>query len=221
MTIDKFYPKAEAVLADLCFDGMTVMLGGFGLCGVPSTLIDILLRCGVKDITLISANCGALDWGADRLVRNGLVSRLITAYTGGSSACEEMALNGDGVEFVSQGLLAERIRAARAGIPAFYARSGIDSELAIGCERRVFSDKEYFLSHALNADLALIKAWKGDRVGNVVYRGVARNFNQVMAGAARSTVVELEKLCEFGDLDCNDIHTPNIYINRIIKTSLE
>lgn len=190
------------------------------MCGVPINLIEALVDAGINNITVISSNCGAENLGVDVLMRNGLVKKLFTAYTGGSDVCEGAALVESGmVEFVPQGLMSERIRAAKSGIPAFYVKSGIDSSLFCNREIRTFDGSEYFLEYALHADLALIKAHRSDPLGNLIYRRASRNFNAVMAGAARYTIAEVEEIVAFRDIDRNGIHTPGIYVDRVVSVA--
>lgn len=198
-------------------DGMTIMVGGFGLVGIPEKLILGLRDLGVKNLTVISNNCGVDDWGLGLLLRNRQIKKMISSYVGENKEFERQYLSGElEVELVPQGTLAERIRAGGAGIPAFYTPAGVGTPLAEGREVRKFRGKEYLLETALVADFALIKAQKGDRLGNLIYNKTARNFNPMMAAAGKITVAEVEELVEVGELNPDTIHTPNIYVQRII-----
>lgn len=198
-------------------DGATIMAGGFGLVGIPEKLILGLRDNGAKNLTVISNNCGVDDWGLGILLQNRQIKKMIASYVGENREFERQYLSGElEVELVPQGTLAERIRAGGAGIPAFYTPAGVGTPIAEGREIRVFDGKEYLLETALKADFSLIKAWKGDQLGNLVYRRTARNFNPMMATAGKVTIAEVEELVEAGDLDPDQIHTPGIYVQRII-----
>ncbi len=198
-------------------DGATIMAGGFGLVGIPENLIIGLRDLGVRDLTVISNNCGVDDWGLGLLLQNRQIKKMISSYVGENKEFERQYLSGElEVELVPQGTLAERIRAGGAGIPAFYTRAGVGTPIAEGRETRVFDGTEYLLETALKADFSLIKAWRGDRLGNLQYRKTARNFNPMMAAAGRVTIVEVEELLETGAMDPNQVHTPSIYVQRII-----
>ena len=215
--MNKVYTNADTAIADIP-DGATLMAGGFGLCGIPENLIDALQRKGVKDLTLISNNAGISDFGMGRLLQTRQIRKLIGTYVGENKVLENQALNNEiELELTPQGTFAERIRAGGAGIPAFYTPTGVGTVVAEGKEVREFGGRKYVLEHALTADFALIKAWKGDRWGNLVYRKTARNFNPMMATAARVTIVEVEELVELGELDPDCIVTPGIYVSRILK----
>jgi len=210
-----FQTVAEA-LADIG-EGATVMAGGFGLVGIPENLILGLRERGVGGLTVISNNCGVDDWGLGLLLRTGQIRKMIASYVGENKEFERRFLSGElEVELVPQGTLAERIRAGGAGIPAFYVPAGVGTPVAEGKETRTFDGTEYLLEHALRADFALVKAWKGDRDGNLVYRRTARNFNPMMAAAARVTIAEVEELLEPGQLDPDQVHTPGIYVQRLV-----
>ncbi len=210
-----FNSVAEAV-ADIG-DGATVMAGGFGLVGIPENLIAGLRDGGARDLTVISNNCGVDDWGLGLLLRTGQIRKMVASYVGENKEFERRFLSGElEVELNPQGTLAERIRAGGAGIPAFYVPAGVGTPVADGKEVRAFGGREYLLERALTADFALIKAWKGDRDGNLVYRRTARNFNPMMATAARVTVAEVEELLEPGALDPDQVHTPGIYVHRVV-----
>ncbi|MDA8412396.1 MAG: CoA transferase subunit A [Desulfobacteraceae bacterium] len=201
-------------------NGASVMAGGFGLVGIPEKLIQGLRESGVRDLTVISNNCGVDDWGLGILLQNRQIRKMVSSYVGENKEFERQYLAGElEVELVPQGTLAERIRAGGAGIPAFYTPAGVGTMIAEGRETRVFGSKEYLLEHGLTADFSIIKAWKGDRFGNLVYRKTARNFNPMMASAGRVTIAEVEELVEPGELDPDQIHTPSIYVQRIITCS--
>jgi 3-oxoacid CoA-transferase subunit A len=201
-------------------DGASVMAGGFGLVGIPEKLIQGLRESGVKDLTVISNNCGVDEWGLGILLQNRQIRRMVSSYVGENKEFERQYLAGElEVELVPQGTLAERIRAGGAGIPAFYTPAGVGTPIAEGRETRVFGNKEYLLEHGMTADFSIVKAWKGDRFGNLVYRKTARNFNPMMAAAGRITIAEVEELVETGELDPDQIHTPSVYVQRIIACS--
>jgi 3-oxoacid CoA-transferase subunit A len=213
----KVYPNAKAALADIARDGMTVMSGGFGLCGVPEHLIAALRELGVKDLTVVSNNAGVDELGLGQLLKSHQIRKMISSYVGENKEFERQYLHGEiEIEFNPQGTLAERIRAGGAGIYGFYTRTGAGTLVAQGKETRVVDGESYVLETGLTADLAIVKAWKGDHEGNLVYRKTARNFNPVMATAARCTVAEVEQLVEVGALDPDQIHTPGIFVQRII-----
>ena len=194
------------------------MLGGFGLCGIPENLIEALVKRGNKGLTCISNNAGVDDFGIGLLLQTRQVKKMISSYVGENSEFERQLLNDElEVELIPQGTLAERCRAAGAGIPGFYTPSGVGTEVAKGKEVRVFNNKEYLLELAFQSDFAFVKAWKGDKMGNLIYRGTARNFNPMMAAAGKITIVEVEHLLENGELDPNQIHTPSIYVDRIFQ----
>jgi len=199
-------------------DGATIMVGGFGLVGIPENLILGLRDKGVKGLTVISNNCGVDDWGLGLLLQNRQIRKMVASYVGENKEFERQFLSGElEVELVPQGTLAERIRAGGAGIPAFYTPAGVGTPLAEGRETRVFEGKEYLLETGLKADFSLVKGWKGDGLGNLVYRRTARNFNPMMATAGRVTIAEVEEMAEIGDIDPDQVHTPSIYVKRIIR----
>jgi len=199
-------------------NGMTLMLGGFGLCGIPEKAIAELVRLGIKDITCISNNAGVDDFGLGLLLQNHQIKKMISSYVGENDEFERQMLSGElEVELTPQGTLAEKCRAAQAGFPAFYTPAGFGTEVAEGKETREFNGKMYVLEHAFKADFALIKAWKGDEAGNLIFKGTARNFNPCMCGAAAITVVEVEELCPVGSLDPNTVHIPGIFVQRIFQ----
>jgi len=215
--MNKVYASADAAVADIP-DGATIMAGGFGLCGIPENLIDALQRKGARDLTVISNNAGISDFGLGRLLQTRQIRKLISSYVGENKVFEEQALNKEiELELNPQGTLAERIRAGGAGIPAFYTPTGVGTIVAEGKEVREFGGRPCLLEQALTADFALVKAWKGDRWGNLVYRKTARNFNPMMATAARITLAEVEELVEPGELDPDGIITPGIYVQRILQ----
>ncbi|WP_018477448.1 CoA transferase subunit A [Pontibacter roseus] len=199
-------------------DGMTLMLGGFGLCGIPENAIQELLRLGVKDLTCISNNAGVDDFGIGLLLQKRQVKKMIASYVGENAEFERQLLTGElEVNLIPQGTLAERIRAGGAGIPAFFTPAGYGTEVGEGKESREFNGKMYLMEEWLRADFAFVKAWKGDTAGNLVYKGTARNFNPMMAAAGKITVAEVEELVPAGELDPNMIHTPGIYVQRIFQ----
>lgn len=196
--------------------GMTLMLGGFGLCGIPENAIAELVRLGVKELTCISNNAGVDDFGLGLLLQNRQIKKMISSYVGENDEFERQMLNGElEVELTPQGTLAEKCRAAQAGIPAFFTPAGFGTEVAEGKETREFHGKMYVMERAFEADYSFVKAWKGDEAGNLVFKGTARNFNPVMCGAARITVAEVEELVPAGSLDPNQIHIPGIFVQRI------
>jgi 3-oxoacid CoA-transferase subunit A len=211
----KVVESADAAVADLR-DGMTIMLGGFGLCGIPENLIAALVRRGLKHLHTISNNMGVDGFGMGLMLEAGMIASHIGSYVGENRRLEQLVLAGElDLTLVPQGTLAERIRAGGAGIPAFYVPAGLGTIVAEGKESRDIGGREYILEHGLKADVALVKAWRGDRHGNLVYRKTARNFNPVMATAAKLTIAEVEELVEPGELDPDHIITPGIYVNRI------
>lgn len=215
--MDKTYPNAAAAIEGI-EDGMTLMLGGFGLCGIPENCITALVEAGVKDLTCISNNAGVDDFGIGLMLQQHQVKKMISSYVGENAEFERQLLSGElEVELTPQGNLAERCRAGGAGIPAFFTATGFGTEVAEGKEVREIDGRMYVLEEALTADFALVKAWKGDRHGNLVFKGTARNFNPLMAMAGRITVAEVEELVEPGELDPNTIHTPGIFVQRIIQ----
>ena len=218
MAVNKLYPDAKAALAGLLKDGMTIMSGGFGLCGIPSALIEAIRESGVKDLTIISNNAGIDDAGLGLLLQTRQVKKMISSYVGENATFAKQFLAGElEIEFNPQGTLAERIRAGGAGIPAFFTATGVGTEVAKGKEVREFDGRRYVMERGLFADLAIVHAWKGDPEGNLVYRKTARNFNPMMATAARVTVAELEILAEPGSLDPDHIITSGIFVQRMVK----
>jgi 3-oxoacid CoA-transferase subunit A len=199
-------------------DDMTVMFGGFGLCGIPENTITEIRDSGVKGLTCISNNAGVDDFGLGLLLQTRQIKKMIASYVGENDEFERQMLSGElDVELIPQGTLAERCRAAGAGIPAFYTPAGFGTEVAEGKEVREFNGKPHILEHAFEADFAFVKAWKGDEAGNLIFKGTARNFNPMMAMAGKITVAEVEELVPAGELDPNEIHTPGIFVQRIFK----
>ena len=199
-------------------DGMTFMLGGFGLCGIPENIIGELVNSDLKDLTCISNNAGVDDFGLGLLLQKHQIRKMISSYVGENDEFERQMLTGElEVELIPQGTLAERCRAAQAGFPAIYTPAGFGTEVAEGKETREFDGKMYVLEHAFKADFAFVKAWKGDEAGNLVFNGSARNFNPVMCGAAKITVAEVEEIVPLGTLDPNQIHIPGIFVQRIFQ----
>ena len=215
--MNKIYTSAEKAIFDV-EDNSTIMLGGFGLCGIPENLISALVKRGTQGLTCISNNAGVDDFGIGLLLKTKQVRKMISSYVGENTEFERQLLNNElEVELIPQGTLAERCRATGAGIPAFYTPSGVGTEIAKNKETRVFDGKTFILETAFKSDFAFIKAWKGDTLGNLVYKGTARNFNPMMATAGKITIAEVEHLVQAGDIDPNEIHTPNIYVNRIFE----
>lgn len=216
--MNKVYPDAKAALEGVLFDGMTIMSGGFGLCGIPEHLIVALRDSGVKDITVISNNCGVDDFGMGLLLQTRQIRKMISSYVGENAEFERQFLSNElELEFNPQGTLAERIRAGGAGIPAFFTKTGYGTLIAEGKETRQFDGEWYVMESGLVADLSIVKAWKGDESGNLVFRRTARNFNPMMATAGKVTIAEVEEIVPVGALDPDQIHTPSIYVNRLIQ----
>jgi 3-oxoacid CoA-transferase subunit A len=216
----KVYANADEAISDIA-DGSTLMLGGFGLCGIPENCIAALVRKGVTHLTCISNNAGVDDFGIGLLLQKKQVKKMIASYVGENSEFERQLLEGElEVELIPQGTLATRCMATGYGMPAIYTPAGVGTEVAQGKESRVFNGKEYLMEYAFEPDFALVKAWKGDTAGNLIYKETARNFNPLMAMAGRITIAEVEELVEAGELDANQIHTPGIYVHRIFKGSL-
>ena len=218
----KIYPDAKAALEGLTFDGMTVMAGGFGLCGIPENLIAALRDSGVKGLTVISNNAGVDGFGLGQLLGTRQIAKMISSYVGENKEFERQYLAGElELEFNPQGTLAERIRAGGAGIPAFFTATGVGTLVAEGKEVRNFNGRDYVMETGLIADLSIIKAWKADERGNLVFRKTARNFNPMMATAGKVTVVEVEEIVPVGSLDPDHIHTPGVYVDRLVQTVSE
>jgi 3-oxoacid CoA-transferase subunit A len=218
----KIYADARSALEGLTFDGMTVMSGGFGLCGIPENLIAALRDTGVKDLTVISNNAGVDGFGLGQLLETRQIAKMISSYVGENKEFERQYLAGElQLEFNPQGTLAERIRAGGAGIPAFFTATGVGTLVAEGKEVREFDGRQYVMETGLVADLSIVKAWKADERGNLVFRKTARNFNPMMATAGKVTVVEVEEIVPTGSLDPDAIHTPGIYVDRLIQGTFE
>lgn len=216
--MDKVYTDAASALDGLLFDGMTIMAGGFGLCGIPENTILALRDSAVKDLTCISNNAGVDDFGLGLLLQTRQIKKMVSSYVGENKTFERQYLTGElELEFVPQGNLAERVRAGGAGIPAFFTATGVGTIVAEGKETREFDGTTYVMERALTADLSIVKAWKADRSGNLVFRKTARNFNPLMAMAGRITVAEVEEIVEIGELDPDQIHTPSIFVQRLFK----
>ncbi len=218
--MNKVVASADEAIQDIC-DGATIMIGGFGLCGIPENLVRALVRKGVKNLTTISNNAGVDGLGNGLLLAAGQITKHIGTYVGENKLLEQMVLQRKvDLDLVPQGTFSERIRAGGAGIPAFFTPTGVGTIVAENKETREFDGRKYVMERALKADFALVKAWKGDKWGNLVYRKTARNFNPMMATAAKVTIAEVEHLVEVGDLDPDLIHTPSIYVQRIFQGQL-
>jgi 3-oxoacid CoA-transferase A subunit len=215
--MNKQVKNANEAIRDI-EDGTTLMLGGFGLCGIPENCISALVEKGIKGLTCISNNAGVDDFGLGLLLKNHQINKMISSYVGENAEFERQLLSGElQVDLIPQGTLAERLRAGGAGIPAFFTPAGYGTEVAEGKEVREFDGKKYILESWLKADFAIVKAWKGDTMGNLIYKATARNFNPMMAMAGKITIAEVENLVPAGELDPNEIHTPGIFVQRIFK----
>ncbi len=215
--MNKVVKNAEEAIKGIS-DNMTIMFGGFGLCGIPENVINILATTSIKGIICISNNCGVDDFGLGKLLKNKQIRKMIASYVGENSEFERQLLSGEiEVDLIPQGTLAERIRAGGAGIPAFYVPAGYGTEVAIGKEAREYNGKMHILEHGLTADYAVVKAWKGDTQGNLIYKYTASNFNNMMATAGKITIAEVEELVPAGSLDPNFIHTPGVFVQRIFQ----
>ena len=215
--MNKVVATAQIALQDIVKDNQTFAVGGFGLCGIPEALIDALKETGVKNLTCISNNAGIDDFGLGKLLQTKQIKKMIASYVGENKEFERQYLNGElEVELTPQGTLAEKLRSGGAGIPAFFTQTGVGTLIDEGKELREFDGKEYILEHSLTADVALVKAYKADKAGNLVFRKTARNFNPECAVAGKFTIVEVEQIVEIGDLDPDEIHLPGIYVNRIV-----
>ena len=215
--MDKVYPSAKAALDGLVKNGQTIAVGGFGLCGIPEALIAALRDTGVTDLTAISNNAGVDDFGLGLLLKTRQIKKMIASYVGENKEFERQYLAGElELDFTPQGTLAEKLRAGGAGIPAFYTKTGVGTIVAEGKPTADFDGKTYVMERSLTADVAIVKAWKGDRAGNLVYRMTARNFNPVVATAGKITVAEVEHLVETGEIDPDHVHTPGIFVQRIV-----
>ncbi|MEE9330242.1 MAG: CoA transferase subunit A [Parvularculaceae bacterium] len=220
--MSKIYKSAAAALDGLAFDGMTVMAGGFGLCGLPENLIVALRDSGASNITAISNNAGIDDFGLGLLLQTRQIKKMVSSYVGENDTFERQYLAGElEIEFNPQGTLAERIRAGGAGIPGFYTKTGVGTQIAEGKEHKEFDGETYILETGLKADVALVKAWKADPQGNLVFRKTARNFNPMMATAGKVTIAEVEEIVPLGELDGDHIHTPGIFVQRLVEGSFE
>ena len=218
MAVNKIYPDATTALAGVLRDGMTIMAGGFGLCGIPASLIEAIKLSGVKDLTCISNNAGIDDCGLGVLLQTRQIRKMISSYVGENATFAKQYLAGElEIEFNPQGTLAERIRAGGAGVPGFYTATGVGTAIAEGKETKIFNGRTYILETGLVADLAIVHAWKADPECNLVYNKTARNFNPIMATAAKMTVAEVEELVPMGALDGDHIVTPGIFVKRIVK----
>ena len=218
---DKVVSSYEEAMAGL-EDGMTVISGGFGLCGIAENLINEIKRKGTKELTMVSNNCGVDDFGLGVLLQDRQIKKIVASYVGENAEFERQMMNGElEVELTPQGTLAEKMRAGGAGIPAFFTATGYGTPVADGKEEREIDGRMYILEHAIKGDFAIIKAWKADRYGNLVFRKTARNFNPMAATAGKITVVEVEEIVEPGELDPDQIHTPGIYVNRLILGTFE
>lgn len=220
--MSKRYSTATEALEGLLFDGMTILAGGFGLCGIPENLILAIRESSVTGLTVISNNCGVDDFGLGILLQSRQIRKMVSSYVGENAEFERQYLSGElELEFNPQGTLAERIRAGGAGIPAFYTKTGVGTLIAEGKEQREFEGETYLMETAITADLAIVKAHMGDEEGNLTYRKTARNFNPMMATAGRITVAEVEQVVPIGQLDPDQIQTPSIYVNRIVPGAFE
>jgi 3-oxoacid CoA-transferase subunit A len=218
--MNKVVANADEAIRDIS-DGASIMVGGFGLCGIPENLIRALIRKGVKNLTTISNNAGIDEFGLGMLLRTGQIKKHIGTYVGENKLLEDLVLKGEvELQLVPQGTFAERIRAGGAGIPAFYTPTGYGTIIAEGKETRDFNGRSCVMEHGLTADFALVKAWKGDRWGNLMYRKTARNFNPMMATAAKITIAEVEQLFDAGEIPPDDVHTPSVYVKRIFQGEL-
>ncbi|MBN66627.1 MAG: succinyl-CoA--3-ketoacid-CoA transferase [Rickettsiales bacterium] len=218
--VNKVFADASSALDGLLHDDMTIMSGGFGLCGIPEHCIKILKESGVKGLTIISNNCGVDDFGLGVLLKDRQIKKMISSYVGENKTFEQQYINGEiEIEFNPQGTLAERIRAGGAGIPAFYTRTGYGTIVAEGKETREFNGDNYVMETGLTADISIVKAWKGDKYGNLVFRKTSRNFNPMMAMAGKVTIAEVEELVDTSELDADEIHTPGVFVQRIFKGS--
>ena len=216
--MEKIYPNAKQALEGLLSDNMTIMSGGFGLCGIPEHCILALRDSGVKGITVIANNCGVDDFGLGILLKTRQIRKMVASYVGENKTFEQQFINGElELEFNPQGTLAERIRAGGAGIAGFYTKTGVGTVVAQGKEVREFGGEKFVLETGLKADISIIKAWKSDREGNLVFRKTARNFNPIMAMAGEITVAEVEEIVENGEIDADHIHTPGIFVQRVFK----
>jgi 3-oxoacid CoA-transferase subunit A len=215
--MDKRIASADAAIEKLT-DGVTILMGGFGLCGVPENLVDAVRRKGTKNLTIVSNNAGVDGFGIGLLLQNGQVKKMISTYVGENKLFEKLVLSGElQVELNPQGTFSERLRAGGAGIPAFYTPTGVGTMIAEGKETREFDGRQYVMERGLRGDFAFVKAWKGDRWGNLIYRKTSRNFNPMMATAADYVIAEVEELVELGELEADSVHTPGIFVDAIFQ----
>ncbi len=220
--MNKVYPDVDAAVQGLLHDGMTIMSGGFGLCGIPEALAEAILRAGTKNLTVISNNAGVDGIGLGKLLESRQIKKMISSYVGENKIFAQQYMAGElELEFTPQGTMAERIRAGGAGIPAFFTKTGVGTLIAEGKEVREFDGQKYVMERGLTADLSIVHAWKADTEGNLVFRMTARNFNPMMATAGRKTVVQVENLVPAGSIDPDHIHTPGIYVDRIVHVPNE
>ena len=216
----KIYKTADEAIKDIVKDDMIIHAGGFGLCGIPENIITAIAKSGVKNLTIISNNCGIDDFGLGIILKNNQIKKMISSYVGENKLFEQKYLDGSlELELTPQGTLAERIRAGGAGIAAFYTKTGVGTIVSEGKEIREFDGKKYVMEKGIFADLAIIKGYKADKFGNVIYNKTARNFNPIMATAAKITICEVEEIVEIGQIDSNNIHTPGIFIDRLLQGS--
>ena len=222
MAVDKVFPSPAKALEGLVRDDIIVAVGGFGLCGIPEQLIMALRDSGAKGLTCVSNNAGVDDWGLGLLLKTRQIRKMVSSYVGETAEFERQFMSGElQLEFCPQGTLAERLRAGGAGIPAFYTKTGVGTVVADGKPTELFDGETYVMERGIRADLALVKAWKADRFGNLVFRKTARNFNPMVATSGRVTVVEVEELVEVGQIDADQVHTPGIFVDRIVVTRSE
>ncbi|TCS39061.1 3-oxoacid CoA-transferase subunit A [Paucimonas lemoignei] len=215
--INKIYASARAALQDVVGDGQTIAVGGFGLCGIPSALIEALRNSGARNLTCISNNAGVDDFGLGLLLQTRQIKKMIASYVGENKEFERQYLAGElELEFNPQGTLAERLRAGGAGIPAFFTKTGVGTQVAQGKETRVFRGETYVMEESLTADVALVKAWKADKSGNLIFKRTARNFNPEVATAGKVTIVEVEEILEIGQIDPDDVHLPGVFVQRLV-----
>ena len=220
--VNKVYDTPAAALEGLLHNGMTLAVGGFGLCGIPEQLIFALRDSGVRDLTVVSNNAGVDDWGLGILLQTRQIKKMISSYVGENAEFERQFMAGElEIEFCPQGTLAERMRAGGAGIPGFYTATGVGTVIAEGKEHKEFDGRTYILERGIQVDLALVKAWKADRAGNLIYRKTARNFNPMAATCGKVTVAEVEEIVDIGQLDPDSVHTPGIFVQRIVRTVSE
>jgi len=222
MAVDKVFPSPAKALEGLVRDDIIVAVGGFGLCGIPEQLIMALRDSGAKGLTCVSNNAGVDDWGLGLLLKTRQIRKMVSSYVGENAEFERQFMSGElQLEFCPQGTLAERLRAGGAGIPAFYTKTGVGTVVADGKPTELFDGETYVMERGIRADLSLVKAWKADRFGNLVFRKTARNFNPMVATSGRVTVVEVEELVEVGQIDADQVHTPGIFVDRIVVTRSE